>query len=68
MSDVAQVPHRTGAGSTQAYRPNGRNDKGVLSTDRTPKLAYRAVAAIFRGHRGLILEDEDLKLFKDGFV
>jgi len=48
-----------------AYRPNGRNDKGILSTDRTPKLAYKSVAAIFRGHRGLILEEADLQLLGD---
>eukprot|EP00928_Gymnodinium_smaydae_P015888 TRINITY_DN15905_c0_g1_i1.p1 TRINITY_DN15905_c0_g1~~TRINITY_DN15905_c0_g1_i1.p1 ORF type:complete len:357 (-),score=66.66 TRINITY_DN15905_c0_g1_i1:345-1415(-) len=50
-----------------AYRPNGRNDKGVLSPEREPKLACKAVAAIFRGHRGIMAPGRDEELLKEAF-
>ena len=50
------------------YRPNGRNDKGLLTVSRQPKLATRAVAAIFRGYRTLTVPEDDMEILKDLFA
>jgi len=49
----------------EVYRPGGVNDKGLLSVDRRPKLAYGAVRSIFGGHRGLMLPSKEQHLLRE---
>uniref|UniRef100_A0A7S4PW02 Beta-glucuronidase n=1 Tax=Alexandrium monilatum TaxID=311494 RepID=A0A7S4PW02_9DINO len=51
----------------QQYRPNGINDKGLLTANRSPKLAYASVYGVFHGNRSLQVPDADLELFSEHF-
>jgi len=53
--------------TSEQYRPHGINDKGLLTANRTPKLAYASVFGVLHGQRTLRVPDADLELFADNW-